>query len=138
MVAVVAALVAGWAGHWELAPAVVGTAIGALGTSLAVSAMTSVVLPYRTPAPGENPFGAEVGSVGAGLVGQLASSAATLLLMPLVLVPCVLAVVVDSRWGILAAVGGLGIGAAAYVYGLVIAGRLYDARAGNLLSAVRS
>ena len=138
LVAVVAALVAGWAGHWELAPAVVGTAIGALGTSLAVSAMTSVVLPYRTPAPGENPFGAEVGSVGAGLVGQLASSAATLLLMPFVLVPCVLAVVVDSRWGILAAVGGLGIGAAAYVYGLVIAGRLYDARAGNLLSAVRS
>ena len=138
LVVVVALVVAGWAGHWELAPAVVGTAVGALGTSLAVSAMTSVLLPYRTPAPGENPFGAEVGSVGAGLVGQLASSVATLLLLPLVLVPCVLAVAVDSRWGILAAVGGLGIGVAAYVYGLVVAGRLYDARAGNLLAAVRS
>jgi len=130
-------LTAGWAGHWELAPAVAGAAVGALGTSLAVAALTSVVLPYRVPAPGENPFGAEVGSVGAGLVGQLASSAATLVLLPLVIVPCVLAVAVDSRWGVLAAVGGVALGAGAYVYGLVVAGRLYDARSGRLLSAVR-
>ena len=91
----------------------------------------------NVPAPGENPFGAEVGSVGAGLVGQLASSAATLVLLPLVIVPCVLAVAVDSRWGVLAAVGGVALGAGAYVYGLVVAGRLYDARSGRLLSAVR-
>jgi ABC-2 type transport system permease protein len=123
-------------GHWELAPAVTGAAVGALGASLGVGAITSVLLPYRTPAPGENPFGAEVGSVGAGLVGQLASSAATLVLMPFVIVPCVLAVVVDARWGVVAAVGGLGLGAAVYLYGLVIAGRLYDARAGRLLAAV--
>lgn len=137
LVAAAGTLTAGWAGHWELAPAVAGAAIGALGTSLGVAALTSVVLPYRVPAPGENPFGAEVGSVGAGLVGQLASSAATLLLLPLVIVPCVLAVVVDPRWGILAAFGGLGIGTAAYLYGLAVAGRLYDARSGRLLAAVR-
>ena len=115
----------------------VGTAVGALGASLGVSAITSVLLPYRTPAPGENPFGAEVGSVGAGLVGQLASSAATLVLLPFVIVPCILAVVVDARWGIVATIGGIGLGVAAYVYGLMVAGRLYDARAGKLLAAVR-
>ncbi len=137
LVVVAALVVTGWTGHWELAPAMVGTAVGALGASLGVGAITSVLLPYRTPAPGENPFGAEVGSVGAGLVGQLASSAATLVLMPLVIVPCILAVVVDARWGIVATIGGIGIGVSAYLYGLVVAGRLYDARAGKLLAAVR-
>ncbi|MGC4174258.1 hypothetical protein [Demequina sp.] len=136
LVAVAGLVTAGWSGHWELAPAVTGAAVGALGTSLAVAAVTSVLLPYRVPAPGENPFGAEVGTVGAGLVGQLASSAATFVLLPLVIVPCVLAIVVDARWGIVAGLGGLGIGTAAYVYGLLVAGRLYDARAGKLLAAI--
>jgi len=137
LVAVASAVTAGWAGHWELAPAIIGASCGALGASLGISAITSVLLPYRTPAPGENPFGAEVGSVGAGLVGQLASSAATFVLLPFVIVPAILAVVVDSRWGILATVGGLGLGAAIYVYGLHVAGRMYNARAGKLLAAVR-
>lgn len=136
LVVVAAVLTTGWAGYWSLAPAVVGAALGALGSSLAVSALTSVMLPYRTPAPGENPFGAEVGSVGAGLVGQLASSAATLVLLPFAVVPCVLAVVVDARWGILAALGGLALGVVSYVYGLLVAGRLYDERSGKLLAAV--
>jgi len=130
-------VVVGWAGYWSLAPAVVGTAVGALGTSLGIAAITSVVLPYRTPAPGENPFGAEVGSVGAGLLGQIVSSVATFAILPFVIVPCVLAVAVDARWGIVAAIGGLGFGVAGYVFGLLFAGRLYDARAGKLLAAVR-
>ena len=57
-------------------------------------------------------------------------------LLPLVIVPCILAIAVDGRWGILACVGGLGLGAAAFLYGLTIAGRLYDARSGRLLAAV--
>jgi ABC-2 type transport system permease protein len=69
-------------------------------------------------------------------VGQLASSAATLVLLPLVIVPCVLAVAVDGRWGVIACIGGLGLGTAAYFYGLTMAGRLYDARSGRLLAAV--
>ena len=101
----------GWAGHWELAPAIVGAAVGALGTSLAVSAITSVLLPYRTPAPGENPFGAEVGSVGAGFVGQLASSGGHL---PVAAVgrSCRACSLSSSTPGgaIVAAVGGIGIG----------------------------
>jgi ABC-2 type transport system permease protein len=137
LVAAGAVVTAWWSGHWELAPAVVGTAVGALGVSLGVAAVSSVLIPYRTPAPGENPFGAEVGSVGAGLVGQFASSAATIVLLPFVLVPCVLAIAVDARWGILACIGGLGLGAIGYVYGLAVAGRLYDARSGKLLAAVR-
>jgi len=137
LVILVALLTGGWSGHWELAPPVTGAAVGALGVSLGVAAVTSVLLPYRVPAPGENPFGAEVGSVGAGLVGQLASSAATLLLLPFVIVPCVLAITVDSRWGVVATVGGLGLGAVGFVYGVLVAGRLYDKRAGKLLAAIR-
>ena len=137
LVVVGSLVVVGWAGYWAMAPAVVGTALGALGTSLGVSAVTAVMLPYRTPAPGQNPFGAEVGSVGAGLLGQLVSSVASFALLPLVIVPCVLAISVDSRWGFVAAIGGLGLGIVGYVYGLMAAGRLYDARSGKLLAAVR-
>lgn len=136
VVAISTVVVAGWAGHWELAPALLGAGVGALGLTLAVSALTSVLLPYRTPAPGENPFGAETGSLGAGLVGQLASSAATLVLLPLVILPCALAVVVHPAWGAVSAVMGLGLGVLGYHYGLKAAGRLYDLRAGKLVAAV--
>jgi len=128
--------VAGWSGHWAMVPALLGAGVGALGLTLAVSAMTSVLMPYRTPAPGENPFSAEAGSLGAGLVAQLASSAATIVLLPLVIVPCVLAVVVDPAWGVVSAIAGVALGVLGYHYGLIIAGRLYDVRSGRLVAAV--
>ncbi|WP_430867375.1 hypothetical protein [Demequina aurantiaca] len=125
-----------WSGLWEISAALVGACVGVLGLTLGVSALSSVVFPYRAPAPGENPLGAEVGSVGAALVAQLASSAATVVLLPLVILPLALALVVDPRWAWLACIAGFGIGPAAYIAGVRYAGRMYDARAGALLSAV--
>jgi ABC-2 type transport system permease protein len=136
-VVAVALVVAGWTDHWELAPALVGASVGTLGSTLGVAAIASVTLPYRAPAPGENPFNAEVGSVGAGFVAQLASSAATIVVVPFAVVPCILAVVVDARWGIVATIGGLSIGIGGYLVALRAAGRIYDSRSGSLLAAVR-
>ena len=125
-----------WTGLWSLAPAVVGACLGVLGLTLGISALTSVVLPYRAPAPGENPFGAEVGSVGASLVAQLAASVVTGLALPLVTVAFVLALVVDPAWGWLALVTGLGLGPGALAWAVSYAGRQYDRRSGSLVTSV--
>ncbi|WP_061964061.1 hypothetical protein [Demequina aurantiaca] len=133
---VACAAIVAWSGLWQVAPALVGACVGVLGLTLGVSAVSSVVFPYRAPAPGENPLGAEVGSVGAGLVAQLVSSAATVVLLPLVIAPLVLALAVDPRWAWLACIAGLALGPAAYIAGVRLAGRAYDSRAGKLLGAV--
>lgn len=125
-----------WTGRWADAPGLLGACVGVLGVSLGVAALAAVIMPYRAPAPGQSPFGTEIGSVGAGLLAQLASSAVALALLPLVLVPFVLSLTVDPRWGWLACVAGIGAGVGAYVGALRAAGALYDRRAGRLLGAV--
>lgn len=125
-----------WSGLWALGPALLSASVGVLLLTLAVSAMSSVLFPYRAPAPGENPLGAEVGSVGAGLLAQLVSSMTTVVLLPLLVAPLVLALTVDVRWGWLTVAAGLVIGPGAYLLGLRGAGRIYDARSGKLLGAV--
>ncbi len=134
VVAAVAALA--WTGRWADAPGLLGTCLGVLGVSLGVAAVSSVLVPYRAPAPGQNPFGAEVGSVGAGLAAQLASSLAALALLPFVVVPFVLSVTVAPLWGWVACVVGAAAGIGAYVAGVRVAGAVYDRRSGRLLAAV--
>lgn len=135
-ISVAAVGVLAWSGQWDAAPGLIGACVGALGVTLGISALTSVVLPYRAPAPGANPFGAEVGSLGASLVAQLASGAAMFAMLPLVTVPFVLALTVSPLWGGLSLIAGLAIGGGAAVAGVRLAGSLYDRRSGKLLAAV--
>ncbi|WP_062296846.1 hypothetical protein [Demequina maris] len=125
-----------WTGRWHDAPGLLGACVGVLGVSLAVAAVSAVLLPYRAPAPGASPFGAEVGAVGAGLAAQLASSLVALGLVPFVVVPFVLSLTLAPAWGWLACVAGLVAGIGAYVGALRLAGMLYDRRSGRLLAAV--
>lgn len=125
-----------WTGRWESAPGLIGATVGALGLTLGISALTSVVLPYRAPAPGANPFGAEVGSVGASLVAQLVSGIAMLAALPIVTIPFVLSLTVAPLWGWLALVTGVALGGCGAVAGVRFAGTLYDRRSGRLLAAI--
>lgn len=131
-----AAGILAWSGRWYAAPGLIGATLGTLGATLGVASVTSVLLPYRAPAPGENPFGAEVGSLGASLGAQLLSSLATMLVLPFVTVPLVLALTVHAGWGWVALVTGLVWGAALCVGGARLAGVLYDQRSGSLLARV--
>ncbi|WNM25218.1 hypothetical protein [Demequina capsici] len=136
-VVVAASVAAAWVAHrWDLAIGLTAASLGVLGTTLGISAVLSVWMPYRAPQPGANPFGAEVGSVGAGLAAQLLSSVASVVTAPLVLVPFVLAVAVHPAWSVVATGTGLALGTAGVVLGVRFAGDLYDARSGRLLSAV--
>ncbi|WP_143340612.1 hypothetical protein [Demequina sp. NBRC 110057] len=125
-----------WSGRWDAAPGLMGATLGTLGATLGVAAVASVLLPYRAPAPGENPFGAEVGSLGASLGSQLLSSAATLVVLPLVTVPMVLSLTVHAGWGWVSLVTGLVVGAGFLWGGVRLAGVLYDARSGRLLARI--
>jgi ABC-2 type transport system permease protein len=124
----------GFAGRWDLLPAALGTGLGLLAAGLAVSAVTSVVLPYPVPKAGTSPFEAEVGGVGATLVAQMAASAATTVVALPVLVGFALAWWWNpgAGWGTLLA-GVLG-GAVVLRAGVLIAGRALDTRWPRLLA----
>ena len=122
--------------EWAWFAPVMGAAMGVLGVTLGVSAVTSVLLPYRAPAPGENPFSAEVGSVGASLAAQLLSSLMAATVMPFVTVPLILAVVVDPAWAWVSVATGFILGPAGLHWGATAAGTLYNQRSGKLLTAV--
>lgn len=125
-----------WTGRWADAPGLLGACVGAFGVSIGIAAVAAVLVPYRAPSPGQNPFGAEVGTVGAGFASQLASSAVAFALLPVVVVPFVLSLAVAPEWGWLACATGLVAGAAGYIGGIRLAGYVYDRRAGRLLAAV--
>lgn len=127
---------AGLAGRWDVFPAVAATSLGTLGMALGVASITSVLMPYRVPAPGESPFGADAGSIGASLAGQLVSSLGTGVVVPFIVAPLVCAFVWGGAWWPVAIVWGPLVGGVIAWWGTSLGGRWYDARSGRLLGAV--
>ena len=129
----VAAVGAVVSGRPDLAPAAVGAGVGVLCAGLAVSAVTSALLVYPVPAPGANPYAAQMGSLGASLVAQVVSSVATLVLCVPVLVAFGAALWwrPGAAWAAFA-VGLLG-GGLALALGIRLGGRVFDTRAVRLL-----
>ena len=125
------------AGRWDLAPAALGLSVALLGAGLAVSSVTSVVLPYPVPEPGASPFGAPPGTAGMAIVAQSVASVSTLLLAAPVLLLSKVAWdgSVWAIWGVAAL--GIALGAATALAGTRVGARLYDRRAAELLSALR-
>lgn len=136
--AVVATTVAAAAvsGSWLIGLSVLGVALGMLGASLGVAAFCAVLLPYRVPAPGESPFGAEAGSIGASLGSQLVASVGTGLVIPVLAAPLVAALVWSGPWWVIAGVMGALAGPVLGGAGTTMAGALYDRRAGTLVGAL--
>ena len=130
------AAAAALAGRWDVFPAVAATAVGTLGVALGVASMTSVLMPYRVPAPGESPFGADAGSIGASLAGQVVSSVGTGVAVPFIVAPLVCAFVWGGVWWPVSIVWGPLAGAAIAWWGTSLGGRRYDARSGTLIGAV--
>jgi ABC-2 type transport system permease protein len=120
-------------GRWDALPAVVLVALGVLGVGLGIASISSILLPYRVPAPGESPFGAEPGTIGASLGAQAASSLVTGVAVPIVVAPLVAALVWGGPWWPLAAVVGVVCGVAGVWGGTRVAGALYERRQGRLI-----
>jgi len=124
------------ASRWDVALPVAAASIGVLGVAYGVATVTSVLLPYRVPAPGQSPFGSDAGAIGASLVGQAVSSLGTGVLVPVVAGPLVAAFVWGGAWWAVTVAAGLLIGPAAAVGGMMLAGSLYDQRSGRLIGAL--
>ena len=134
--AVAAGSVAGaWIAHrWDLLPAALGTGLGLLAAGLAVSAVSSVTMPYRVAAAGASPFATEMGTAGASILAQLLTSVITGLLSLPVLVGFGLALWWRPSVGwVVLAVGVIG-GALVLWRGVVIGGRVYERREALVLA----
>ncbi len=128
LVAVAGAAGALVAGRADLVPAAAGAALGVLGAGLAASALLSSLLPYPVPGAGDNPFTAQTGSVGAGIVAQLVSiTVTTALITP---VAWLFGVTVVARPGLawVTGVAGVVVGAGVLAAGVFLGGMIHDAR----------
>ena len=126
----------GSAGRWDVFAPVTATALGVLGAGLGVASVTAVALPYRVPAPGQSPFGADAGSIGASLIGQVVASLGTGVVVPLVAAPLLAAFVWGGAWWVLSVVVSSVLGVLVAILGVRAAGSLFEARAGRLIAAV--
>ena len=124
-------------GRPDLVLAAAGASVGVLCGGLAVSAVFSALLPYPVPEAGANPYAAQMGAVGASMVAQAVTSAASLLVCAPVLVAYGSALWWRASMApVVLLVGVVGGGAVLWT-GIVLGGRVYDARQVRLLARMR-
>ena len=110
--------------------------MGVLGVGLGIAAIASVLLPYRVPAPGESPFGAQPGTIGASLGAQGAASLATGVAVPVVVAPLLAAFVWGGPWWSVSVVVAVACGLSGAWVGTRIAGAVYERRQGQLIGMI--
>lgn len=129
-----------WTGGWTALPAVTGACLALYGCALAWSCLTSVLLPYETLAPGDNPMRSRTsGMVFLALTIQMAAMLLILGVCSPVLGVAAYSVAKDSLlWGWGALVLGIMWGALALWGGVVLGGRLLDRRGPQVLATIRT
>ncbi len=136
-VATMSVVAAAFTGRWAAMVPVLVVALGMLGIGLGIASISSVLMPYRVPAPGESPFGAEPGAIGASLGAQAASSSGN---GPRGPVRCRRLSWrrlsgADAWWAVAMPSARLCGGGGMWA-GTRVAGALYDKRSGRLISMV--
>ncbi|AEG43696.1 hypothetical protein [Isoptericola variabilis] len=124
-------------GRWDVLPALLGVALGTLGTSLGISSAVSARLVYPVPKPGESPFKTPKGATVATMVAQMVA----MLLVLLVLLPTLALAAAGLllpeaalAWATLPV--GVVSGVAVLVGGVRWGARVYDRRRPELLQQV--
>ena len=135
-IGVLAVAASAMSSRWDLFFVVLTTSMAALSSSLAVSTISSVILPYQVPAAGDNPFGQDTGALGASLIGQALSSFGTALVVPLAVAPAIAAVVFAGWWIPVAVLAGVVVTMGAPAVSLWLTHTLWQERTGRLLSKV--
>ena len=128
---------AAFSGRFELWPGSFGAALAGLLAGLGASGIAAALVPYPVPEAGSNPFRSTNGGNARSALGQAAVMSAT----GVATLPAIGLLVVSVVWWAPAAWFGLLVGpllgAAVLVTGLVIAGRLMDARGPEILASIR-
>ena len=126
-------------GDWNLAPAIVGSAIGMLLTAYGVCAVSSAYLLVPVPAAGDNPFKRVPGATFSIFLGFLAVwILAAVLAAPEIILAILTVATGDALFGWLALVVGVVLGVVFFILGVGIGGRIFDRTAPSLLQRVRA
>lgn len=138
VVVMVVLLASALSGRWDVLPAVLGVCLGTLGLTLGVSSISSVLLVYPVPKPGESPLKSPQGAAMATMLAQML----TMLVVAVLSIPAI-------GLGIWAVVGGspvvgwvtlaVGLAEAALflAVGVRIGARVYARRSPELLQQVQ-
>lgn len=125
--------------RWDLLPAVVGGSVGLTLVGCGVCAVTSALLVIPTPAPGDSPFKRVPGSTFTmTLAFFLCWLIAAVLALPAVIPALVAVFAGSSTAGWIALAVGVIWGAAVFVLGVVVGGRLFDRGAPALLARLKT
>ncbi|MGA0567415.1 transporter [Rathayibacter sp. KR2-224] len=133
-VVAVTLITAGLTDQWQPVPGLLGLALGLLLGGLAVCSITSAVLVYPAPAPGDNPFRTRPGANTALLGSTFISWGVLAVITAPEIVFLVLALLTGQPvWGWAGLAAGIVLGPIALTVGVRVGGRILDRRAPQLL-----
>lgn len=122
-------------GQWLWALAQLGVSLCLLLTGTGASSVSSVLFPYPVARPGDSPLSQPVRSWGAALWIHPAIGLLILLVSSPSIALGLAAVLRPEWWWSLAALGsGVVLGGAALRWGIIVGGRAYDRRTGELMT----
>lgn len=126
-------------GRWDATLPVLAMSVGVLTSTVGAASVYSARVVFPVTKPGESPFSTPQGTSFVVLVSQLAGVAVLLVLLLPTVVPAVAAIVTGSALLVaLAAVLGPGLGVTLLLLGIRSGARIYDRRAPDLLTTMRS
>jgi ABC-2 type transport system permease protein len=120
--------------QWMLVPALLGLVLGLLLGGLGVCSVTSAVLVYPAPSPGDNPFKTRPGA-NTALLGSTFVSWGVLAVVtaPEIVLLVVALLTGQAVWGWIGLVLGVVLGPVTLAVGVRVGGDLLDRRAPQLL-----
>lgn len=120
-------------------PAMVGLSLAALLSATGVSSVASALVAVPVPAAGRNPFSTPPGSGTTQVLGSyLVTGVTAVVLAPVIVLGIFALTTVDPMLGWLTLAVGSAWGAAAFVGGIALGGRILDRTAPDLLARLRS
>jgi ABC-2 type transport system permease protein len=120
-------------GNWNVAPTLIGVSVCILLAGVGISSVMSAAFPYPVVRPGDSPFHQPQTGTASALVQSFSFLAILLLAGPAALL-AVLSFVEGGMLNWATFWVGLAIGAAVLVFGIAGGGRVFDARAPELLA----
>lgn len=124
-----------WAyGSADVVPSILGVSLCTLLVGLGLSSVISAGFPYPAVHPGDSPFAQPQSSAGAASWIQGLSLLAVLALTAPTVAFAVFGIMSGGGWHVGALLLGIGTGAAALAGGVILGGRVFDARGPELLA----
>ena len=120
-------------GDWEVAPILIGVSVCILLAGVGLSSITSAAFPYPVVRPGDSPFQQPQSGTASALVQSFSFLAILLLASPAVLL-AVLSFIEGGRLNWVTFWVGIAIGVTVLVFGIAGGGRVFNARAPELLA----